>query len=160
MAWVAHVWVDTTVSTVCSSSLLGRLVHLDVLDHQVTRVETFCVGVGFGVAEEVQEEFGGFDGVPGPGDTECFACAYARQYGSCVGCLCSRVFRLLIATPSRLGCSCHTLCASSSATSVSPHGDGLLHLFYILQVLDRPLNLPAIDCLCGFSGVLEADSEV
>ena len=68
--------------------------------------------------------------------------------------------RLLIATPSRLGCGCHTLCASSSATSISPHRDGFLHLLYIFQVLDRPLNLPAIDCLCGFSGVLEADSEV
>ena len=66
------------MSTVCSSSLLRRLVHLDVLDHQVTRVETFGVGVGFGIAEEVQEEFGGFDGVARAGDTECFACAYAR----------------------------------------------------------------------------------
>ena len=55
---------------------------------------------------------------------------------------------------------CHTLCASSSAASISPHGNGLLHLLHILQVLDRSLNFPAIDCLCGFSGVLEADSEV
>ena len=66
------------MSTVCSSSLLGCLVHLDVLDHQVTGVEAFCVGVGFGVAKEVEEEFGGFDGVTGAGDTECFACRNVR----------------------------------------------------------------------------------
>ena len=53
-----------------------------------------------------------------------------------------------------------TLCTSSGAASISPHGNGLLHLLHVLQVLDRSLNFPTIDCLCGFSGVLEADSEV
>lgn len=50
---------------------------MDVLDHQVTGVEAFCVGVGFGVAEEIEEEFGGFDGVAGAGDAEGFACSHA-----------------------------------------------------------------------------------
>ena len=67
---------------------------------------------------------------------------------------------MLLAISSESKCGYHTLCASSSAASISPHGNGLLHLLHILQVLDRSLNLPAIDCLCGFSGILEADSEV
>lgn len=65
MAWVAHVWVDSTVGSVCSSSLLGGLVDLDVLDDQVFGVETLCVSVGLGVLEETEEEFGGLDWVSG-----------------------------------------------------------------------------------------------
>ena len=64
-----------TVSTVCASSLLGRLVDLDVLDDEVAGVETFGVGVGFGVAEETEEEFGRLDWPASFGDTECFACS-------------------------------------------------------------------------------------
>lgn len=40
----------TTMSTVRASPLLGRLVHLNVLDDQITRVQPLGVGVGFGVA--------------------------------------------------------------------------------------------------------------
>ena len=64
VAGVGHVWVDlvllvrmderkgwmepyTTVSTVCSAALLGGLVDLDVLDDQVTGVETLGISVGF-----------------------------------------------------------------------------------------------------------------
>lgn len=65
MAWVAHVWVDSAVGSVCSSSLLGGLVDLDVLNDQVFGVETLCVGVGLGVLEETEEKFGGFDWVSG-----------------------------------------------------------------------------------------------
>lgn len=64
----------TTVSTVCASSLLRGLVDLDVLDDQVAGVEAFGVGVGFGVAEETEEEFGRLDGPASFGDTECLAC--------------------------------------------------------------------------------------
>lgn len=74
MAGVGHVWVDTTVGSVCSSALLGGLVDLDVLDDEFFGVEALGVGVGFGVLEETEEEFGGFDGVTGFGDAECFAC--------------------------------------------------------------------------------------
>jgi len=65
MAWVAHVWIDTTVSTVCSATLLWCLVDLDVSDLKVGGVETFSIGVGFGILEETQEEFAGLDWVSG-----------------------------------------------------------------------------------------------
>lgn len=63
VAWVAHVGIDTTVSAVCAAALLGCLVDLDVLDDQVGGIETLDVGIGFGVLEETEQEFGGFDGV-------------------------------------------------------------------------------------------------
>lgn len=50
------------MGTVCPPALLGGLVDLDVLDNQVTSVETLGVGVGLGVPEEVEEEVGGLDG--------------------------------------------------------------------------------------------------
>ena len=74
MAWVGHVWVDTTVSTVCSAALLGSLVDLDVLDNQVGGVETLGVGVGFGVLEETEQEFGGLDWVTGLVGVKGLAC--------------------------------------------------------------------------------------
>ena len=50
------------------------LIDLDVLDDEVAGVEALCVGVGFGVLEEADEELGGLDGPAGLGDTEGFAC--------------------------------------------------------------------------------------
>lgn len=64
----------TTMSAISAPSLLGGLVHLDVLDDQVARIETLGIGVGFGVLEEAEEELGGFDGPAGFGDAELFAC--------------------------------------------------------------------------------------
>lgn len=52
----------TTVSAIRPTPLLRRLVHLDVLDDQVSRVQALGVGVGFGVLEQAEEELGGFDG--------------------------------------------------------------------------------------------------
>lgn len=65
MARVAHVRVDTAVGAVCSATLLGCLIDLDVLDHQVGGVEAFGVGVGFGIFQETEQEFGGLDWVSG-----------------------------------------------------------------------------------------------
>jgi hypothetical protein len=62
----------TAVGAVCTTSLLGCLVDLDVLDDQVSGIEALCVGVGFGVLEEREEEFGGFNGPAGFGNTKCF----------------------------------------------------------------------------------------
>jgi len=52
------------------------------------------------------------------------------------------------------------LSATTSATSVPPHGNCLLVLLDILKIGDSALQLPAIDCLCRFAGVLERDAEV
>ncbi len=52
MAWVAHVWVDSTVGSVSSTSLFWCLIDLDVLDNQVASVKTLDISVGFGVLEE------------------------------------------------------------------------------------------------------------
>ena len=61
------------MSTVCTTTLLRRLVDLDVFDDQVASVETFGVGVCFCVLEEAEEELGGFLGPAGFGDTEVLA---------------------------------------------------------------------------------------
>lgn len=74
MARVGHVRVDSTVGSVGSSSLFGGLVDLNVLDDEFFGVETLGVGVGFGVLEEAEEKFGGFDGVAGFGDAKVLAC--------------------------------------------------------------------------------------
>lgn len=63
----------TTVSTVCAAALLGGLVDLDVLDDQVTGVETLSIGVGLGVLKETEEELGRLNGPAGAGDTELLA---------------------------------------------------------------------------------------
>ena len=59
---ILRVITYTTVSTVGASPSLGGLVDLDVLDNEVTGVETLGVGVGLSVLEEVGEERGGLDG--------------------------------------------------------------------------------------------------
>lgn len=73
VAGVGHVRVDATVSAVSAAALLGGLVDLDVLDNEVGGVESLGVGVGLGVLEEIEEEFGGLDGVAGLGDAEVLA---------------------------------------------------------------------------------------
>ena len=60
--------------SVSSSSLLGCLVDLNVLDDQVVSVEAFAISVGFSVLEETKEKFGGLDWVSGFGDAKCLAC--------------------------------------------------------------------------------------
>jgi hypothetical protein len=66
----------TAVSAVCTPSLLGGLVDLDVLDDQVAGVETLGVGVGLSVLEQAKDELGALDGPAGPGDTESLACVH------------------------------------------------------------------------------------
>ena len=53
-----------------------------------------------------------------------------------------------------------TLCASSSAASISPHWDSLLLLLNILQEFESSLQLPSIDSLSRLSRILEADSKI
>lgn len=55
----------TTVSTVCASSLLRGLVDLDVPDDKVAGVEAFGIGVGLGVLQETEQEFGRLNGPTG-----------------------------------------------------------------------------------------------
>lgn len=89
MAWARHVGVDlyqlvswglpaigvgghatyTTVGTVGSSSLLGSLVDLDVLDDEVAGVEALGVGVGLGVLQQGEEELCRLDGPASSADT-------------------------------------------------------------------------------------------
>ena len=58
MARVAHVGINTAMGAVCTSSLLGSLIDLDVLDDEVGCVEALGIGVGFGVFQKADEEFG------------------------------------------------------------------------------------------------------
>ena len=53
---VGHVGVDTAVSAVGSSALLGGTVHLDVVNVQGLGVKALNLGVRLGVLEEVNNE--------------------------------------------------------------------------------------------------------
>ena len=46
------------MSTISATTLLGRLVHLDVFDDQIAGVKAFGVGVCFRVFEQREQEFG------------------------------------------------------------------------------------------------------
>ena len=61
------------MGTVCSTTLLGCLVYLDVLDDQVTSVKTLGICVCLGVLEETKKELSGLDWPSCAGDTELLA---------------------------------------------------------------------------------------
>jgi hypothetical protein len=73
MARIRHVRIDTTVSAVCSATLLWGLVDLDVFDDEFRGVEAFGVGIRFGVLQKTDQKFGGFDGPARFGDAELLA---------------------------------------------------------------------------------------
>lgn len=158
MAWVAHVRVDSAVGAVRSSPLLRCLVDLNVLDQQVVGVESLSISVGFGILEQAKEEFGGLDWVPGFRNAKVLACESIVS-AILLACVPNAVAPVLPVTIASHDCV-HTLCASTSASSVSSHGDSLLQFLHILEVLEGAIQLPAIDSLCGFSGVLEGYSKV
>jgi len=64
----------TTMGAIRPTPLLGRLVHLDVLDDQVARVEPLGVSIRFGVLEQAQQELGGFFRPPRFRYAKLFAC--------------------------------------------------------------------------------------
>ena len=92
MAGAGHVGVDAAVGAVGAAAHLGGPVHLDVVHHQVVHVQSLEVGVGFGVAQQLQQVLArllgpaalggaerlGLDGVGGT-VTEC------RRYEDTVG---------------------------------------------------------------------------
>lgn len=53
-----------------------------------------------------------------------------------------------------------TLGSTASAPGISPHWHRLLLLNHILEEGDGTGDLPAVDCLGGFAGVLEGGTEV
>ena len=53
-----------------------------------------------------------------------------------------------------------TLRSTSSSSSVSSHGNGLLMFLDVLEELDGALKFPAVDGLSRLAGVLEGNSEV
>jgi len=119
----------TTVSTVCSSTLLRGLVDLDVLNDQVAGIETLGVCVCLGVLEETKKELGGLDWPSSAGNTKLLAYNHIPSI-------------LLFASISE---QIRTLCSTSSSSSISSHWDGLLVLLNVLEELDGSLELPAID---------------
>lgn len=133
------------MGTVCSSSLLRRLVDLDVLDNKVAGVKTLGVGVGLGVLEQREEELGRLDGPSGTRDTELLS--YNANPSDRVPST-----ELILSSP--------TLRASSGSAGIPPHRDGLLVTLDILEVGDGALELPAVDGLGRLTGILERDTEV
>jgi len=53
-----HVGVDSAVGAVRTAPHLGSAIHLDVGDDEMIDVEAFVVGVGLGVLQEREKEFG------------------------------------------------------------------------------------------------------
>ena len=93
VARVRHVWVDldrsisicpagvlssgdayTTMGTVCSSTLLGSLVDLDVLDDQVAGIQTLGISIGLSILEQTEEELGRLDRPSCTRDAELLSC--------------------------------------------------------------------------------------
>jgi hypothetical protein len=95
----------TTVSTVCASPLLGRLVDLDVLHDQVAGVKTLGVGIGLSVLEKAEKELGGLDGPTGLGDTESLAYVVISQSSCPRPCSMSAIPYIAYAPNSSLHCS-------------------------------------------------------
>jgi len=60
----------TTVSTVCSSTLLGCLVDLDVFDNEVSGIKTLGIRICLCILEKTEEEFGRLDWPSCARDTE------------------------------------------------------------------------------------------
>lgn len=135
------------MGTVCSSSLLWCLVDLDVLDDQLLSVETLGLCVCLRVLEETEEKLGGLDWPAGTGDTELLSCYDMHD-------------QHFVQNPYCKSQIPHTLCSTTSSTSVSSHWDGLLVLLNVLKELHGTGELPAIDGLSGLAGVLERNSKV
>lgn len=62
-----------SMSAISSTSLLRRLIDLNMLDDQIARIQTLGVRVRFCVFEQAEEEFGGFNGPAGFGYAKLFA---------------------------------------------------------------------------------------
>ena len=58
------------MGTVCSATLLWGLVDLDVLDDEVTSIETLGIGVGLSVLEKTEEELSRLDWPSSARDTK------------------------------------------------------------------------------------------
>jgi len=57
-----HIGVDSPVGAVSTAPHLGSPIHLDVGDDEMIDIEAFVVGVGLGVLQEREKEFGGLLG--------------------------------------------------------------------------------------------------
>ena len=154
------------MSAVCTPSLLGGLVDLDVLDDQVGGVEALGVGVGLSVLEQTEEELGALDGPAGPGNTQSLACVvlvtlypnFNPEISVLVPFPVSQLRFPLFHNPTKI--TTLTLCSAASAAGVPPHGDGLLVLENISEEGEGALKLPAVDGLGSLAGVLERGAEV
>jgi len=72
------------VCTVCTTTLLGSLVDLNVLDDEVRGVETLSVGIGLCVFEKREEELCALDGPAGLGDAKLLAyCFWQKRVSFC-----------------------------------------------------------------------------
>jgi hypothetical protein len=55
------------------------LVDLDVLDDEIACIESFGIGVGFGIPQETKQKFCRFYGPSGTGNTELLALEHTKQ---------------------------------------------------------------------------------
>merc|ERR1711972_965262 len=54
VAWRAHVWVNTTVSTICSSSHFWCTVYLNVVNDEMIGIQALVLSIGFCVLQKVK----------------------------------------------------------------------------------------------------------
>ena len=138
---IASMKAYTTMSTICSSTLLGCLVDLDVLDNEVSGIKTLGIRICLCILEETEEEFGRLDGP---------SCARYTELLSYNIINADLPQRLALSPP----ISVHTLCSTSGPTSVSSHGNSLLVCLDILEECNSSTQLPSVDRLGRFPGVL------
>ena len=75
MARIAHVRIDASMRPIRPTSLLRRLIDLDMLHNEIRSVETLSIGVGFRILQERDEMGRRFLRPARFGDAEFFACA-------------------------------------------------------------------------------------
>jgi len=56
VAWVVHVWVDSTMGSVGPSSSTGGSVDLDVGDDQLLYIQSLDLSIGFDVLQQSHDD--------------------------------------------------------------------------------------------------------
>ena len=54
VTWWRHVWINTTMGTVCSASHFGCTVHLNMIDHEVVSIKALVLSIWFCIFQQVK----------------------------------------------------------------------------------------------------------
>lgn len=157
------------MSTVCSTTLLGSLVDLDMLDNQIPRIQTLGIGIGLGVFQQSEQMLSRLDGPASARNPKLFSCSAISQaipsfpprpQKISINAIPSQPLSLAFPRFPRTRTPLRTLGCASRSSGVASHGHGFLVLDYIVEIGDCASEFPAVDRLGCFSRVLEGDAQV